>query len=84
LQVLIYYESLEVVAKAIYPLNFFSESSMCSATVGIISGLRRSRKYNTAPFFHEHGSSPGALGFHECGSGACFFHGSSSGFWSFS
>jgi len=36
--------------------------------------------------FHEHGSSSGAPGFDECGSGsgALFFHGSSSGFCSFS
>jgi len=40
---------LDVVAKAIYPLNFHSDSAMCSATVWIVSGLRRSRKYDTAP-----------------------------------
>jgi len=63
---------------------------MCPATVWIISGLRSRRKNDTTPapelFFHEHGSSTGALGFHECGSGALFLHGSgsSSGFCSFS
>jgi len=31
---------LEVVAKAIYPLNFYSGLSVRSATVWIISGLR--------------------------------------------
>jgi len=39
----------EVVAKAIYPLNFYSGSSTCPATVWIISGLRRRRKNDTAP-----------------------------------
>ena len=34
--------------------------------------------------FQKHGSSSRALGFHECGSGALFFQGSSSGFCSFS
>jgi len=69
---------LEVVGKAIYLLNFYSGSSMCPATVWILSGPRSSRKNVTAPaaklFFHEHGSSSGALGFHECdcGSGALF------------
>jgi len=82
--------TLEVVAKAIYPLKFYSGSSMCSAAVWIISGLRRSRKNDTAPapelFFHEHDSSSGTVGFHECGSGSwdLCFHGSSSGLWWFS
>jgi len=65
---------------------------MCPATVWIISGLRSPRQNDTTPapelFFHEHGSSTGALGFYECGfsSGALFLHGSgsSSGFCSFS
>ena len=33
LQILIYYESLEIVAQAIYLLKFYSGSSMCPATV---------------------------------------------------
>jgi len=65
---------LEVAAKAFYQLNFNSGSS--TATVWIISGLLSRRKTDTAPapelLFHEHGSSSGALGFHECGSGAFF------------
>jgi len=40
---------LEIDAKAIYPLNFYSGSSMCSATVWIISGMRSHRKNDTAP-----------------------------------
>jgi len=40
---------LEVVAKAIYPLNFYPGSSTGLATVWIISGLRGSRKNYTAP-----------------------------------
>jgi len=40
---------LEVVAKAIYLLNFYSGSSMYPATVWIISGLRSRRKNVTAP-----------------------------------
>jgi len=39
---------LEVVAKAIYPLNFYSGSSMCPAAKWIISGLRNRRKNDTA------------------------------------
>jgi len=35
---------LEVVAKAIHLLNFYSGSFMCPATVRIISGLRSRRK----------------------------------------
>jgi len=64
---------LHVAAKAIYPLNFYSGSSVCSATASIISGLRKVGKMTQLPlrlFFHEHGSSSGALGFHECGSGS--------------
>jgi len=38
-----------VVAKAIYLLNFYSGSSMCPATVWIISWLRRCRRNDTAP-----------------------------------
>jgi len=38
---------LEVVTKAMYLLNFYSGSSMCPATVWIISGLRRRRKNDT-------------------------------------
>jgi len=51
---------------------------MCSATVWIISGPRSRGKNVTALaaelFYHEHGSSSRALGFHECdsGSGALF------------
>jgi len=40
---------LKVVAKVIYLLNFYSGSSMCPATVWIISGLRSRRKNDTAP-----------------------------------
>jgi len=40
---------LEVVATAIHLLNFYSGSSMCPATVWIISGLRSHRKNVTAP-----------------------------------
>jgi len=40
---------LEVVAKAIYLLNFYFGSSMCPATVWIISGLRSRGKNDTAP-----------------------------------
>ena len=66
LQILTYHDnSLEVVAKAIYLLNFYSGSSMCPAAVWIISGLRSS--------FHEHGSISGALSFQECHSGFCSF-----------
>jgi len=78
------WRSLEAVANAIYLLKFYAVSSMCPATVWIISGLRSRRKNVTAPArsssFHEHGSSSGALGFHECGSGsgALFFLGSDS------
>jgi len=39
---------LEVVSKAIIQLNFYSGSSMCPATVWIISGLRSRRKNVTA------------------------------------
>jgi len=81
---------LEVVAKAIYQLNFCSGSSMYPATMWIISGLRSPRKMTQLQLrrssFHKHGSSSGILGFHECGPGseALFFHGSNSGFSSFS
>jgi len=58
---------LEVVAKAIYLLNLYSGSSMCPATVWIISRMRSRHKNVTAPaadlFFREHGSSSGSLGF---------------------
>jgi len=40
---------LEVVAKAIYPLNFYSGLSMHAATAWIISGLRSRRKNDTTP-----------------------------------
>jgi len=40
---------LEVVAKAIYLFKFYSGSSMCPATLWIISGLRSRRKNVTAP-----------------------------------
>jgi len=40
---------LEVVAKAIYLLNFYSGSSVCPATVWIISGLQSRHKNVTAP-----------------------------------
>jgi len=40
---------LEVVAKAIYLLNFYSGLSMCPATGWIISGLRSHRKNDTGP-----------------------------------
>jgi len=40
---------LEVVAKAVYLLIFYSRSSMCPATVWIISGLRSRRKNDTTP-----------------------------------
>jgi len=38
---------LEIVAQAIYPLNFYSGSSICSTTVWIISELRSRRKNDT-------------------------------------
>jgi len=41
--------SLEVVAKAIYLLNFYSGLSVCLATVWIISGPWSRRKNNTSP-----------------------------------
>jgi len=47
---------LEVVAKAIYLLNFYSGLSVCLATVWIISGLRSYRKNDTTP-------TPKLLGF---------------------
>jgi len=40
---------LDVVAKEIYPLNFYFGSSMCPATVWIISELRSRRKNHTPP-----------------------------------
>jgi len=40
---------LEVVAKAIHLLNFYSGSCMCPATVWIISGLWSCRENVTAP-----------------------------------
>jgi len=40
---------LEVVAKAIYLLNFYSGSSMCPVTAWIISGLWSRRKNVTVP-----------------------------------
>jgi len=40
---------MEVVAKALYLLNFYSGLSVCLATVWIISGLRSCRKNDTAP-----------------------------------
>jgi len=40
---------LEIVAKAIYPMNFYSGSSMCPAVEGIISGLWSRRKNDIAP-----------------------------------
>jgi len=47
---------------------------MCPATVWIFSGLRSCRKnaqfWLQSSFFHEHGSSSGALGFHGSGSEA--------------
>jgi len=76
---------LGVVAKAIYLFNFHSSSSICPAAVWIISGLRSRQKMTQlwlrSSSIHEHGSSSGAVGFHECGydSAALFFHGSSSG-----
>jgi len=75
---------LEVVAKTIYLLNFYSGLSIFPVTVWNISGLRSRRQNDTAQLrsssLHKHGSgySSGALGFHECGSGsgALFYHGS--------
>jgi len=50
---------------------------MCPATVWIISGQRNRRKNDRAPaqelFFHEQGSSSGALFFHGPGSDFCSF-----------
>jgi len=40
---------LEVVAKAIYLLNFYTGSSMCPPTMWIISGLRSRRKNDATP-----------------------------------
>jgi len=40
---------LEVVATAIYLFNIYSGSSMCLATVSIISGLRIRRKNDKVP-----------------------------------
>jgi len=40
---------LKVVAKAIVQLKFYSGSSMCPATVWIVSGLRSRRTNDTAP-----------------------------------
>jgi len=75
----------KVVAKAIYPLNFYSGSSTCPATVGLFQGcgdvVKMTQLRLRSSSFHEHGSSSGALGLHEHGSGALFFRGS--GFWSF-
>jgi len=78
LQISIYYDkSLEVVAKTIYPLNFYSGLSICPLqwvlfrdcrAIVKMTQLRRQRSS-----FHEHGSNSG---FRECGS--------SSSFWSFS
>jgi len=91
MQFLIYCDyPLEVVAKPIYLLNFYSGSPMCPATVWIISGCGAAVKMTQlrlrSSSFHKHGSgsTSGALGFHECvfRSGALFFRGS--GFSSFS
>jgi len=70
---------LEVVAKAIYLLNFYSGSPVCPATLWIISGLRSCHKSVTAP-------APQFFSWTWLRSGAIFFHGSgsSSGFCSFS
>jgi len=40
---------LQVVAKAIYQLNFYSGLSMCPAAEWIISGLRSRCKNDTVP-----------------------------------
>jgi len=40
---------LEILAKAIYPLNVYSGPSVCPATAWIISGLRNRCKNDTAP-----------------------------------
>jgi len=79
---------LEVVAKAIYLLNFYSGLSMCPAQDGLLQGCEAVVKMIQfrlrSSCFHKRGSRCGALGFHECGSGsgALFLHGS--GFCSFS
>jgi len=80
---------LEVVAKAIHLFNFYSGSSVCPATVWMISGLQNCHSSESgALLLEEHCSRSAALGFHECGSGssALFFHGSGPnfGFCSFS
>jgi len=67
----------EVVAKAIYLLNFtldrlrarlqFAFFEGCEAVVKMTQIQLRSSS------FHEHGSSSGVFGFDECGSGFCSF-----------
>jgi len=88
---------LEVVAKAIHLSKFlrhlliFSLDRLCARLqCGLFQGcgaFAKMSKLRLRSFsFHEHGcgSSSGALGFHESGFRAQYFHGSSSGFCSFS
>jgi len=80
LQILFYYESLEVVATAIYLLNFYSGLSTCSVTAWIIQGCGAIVKMTQLRL------RPRSCWFswmRLCLRGS-LFHGSRSGVWSFS
>jgi len=66
---------LEVVVKAIYLLNFYSGSSCAQLQCELFQGCGAVVKMTQirSSYFHKHGSSSGALSFHECGSGLCLF-----------
>jgi len=81
---------LEVVAKQFVRLIVTLDRLCARMQFGLFQGceavVKMTQPRLRSSSFHEHGSSSGALGFHECCSGALFFHdfGSSSGFWPFS
>jgi len=65
--------SFEVVAKAIYLLNFILDRLRAQLQHGLFQGCKAIMKMTQlrlrSSSFHEHGSSSGAFGFHECGFG---------------
>jgi len=67
----------EVVAKAIYLLNFTLDRLHARRQFGLFQGYEAVVKMTQlrlrSSSFYEHGSSSGVFGFHECGSGFCSF-----------
>jgi len=67
----------DVVAKGIYLLNFTLDRLRARLQCGLFQGCEAVVKMTQlrlrSSSFHEHGSSSGTFGFHECGSGFCWF-----------